>query len=94
MTEYPITPAVAPADAAKAPENAAAPAPALTVAEVVSDAQKVAKADKAPIIAALVHVVVLLTTAFGLHLTGQDVSILGSIVTAGLSYFVAFKPKS
>jgi hypothetical protein len=51
--------------------------------------QKIVKADKSAIVAAVVHVAILLVTALGLHLNGKDVAILGSIVAVGLSYFVS-----
>lgn len=50
--------------------------------------QRIVKADKSAIVAALIHVLVLLVAAFKLHLTGKDVAVLGSIVTAGLSWFL------
>lgn len=60
---------------------------------VVAEAQKMARVDSRGIVAAVVHLAVLLVAAFGLHLDASQVAILGSIVAAGLSYFVALNPK-
>lgn len=83
MSETPITPPV-PAglleDAAKAVEtDVKAEVPAL---------QKIVKADKSAIVAGIVHVLVLLIAAFGLHMPARDVAVMGSLVTAGLSWFL------
>lgn len=88
MAELPITPPV-PADVLESiSADVAKEAPA-----VVGEAQKVARVDSRGIVAAVVHLAVLLVAAFGLHLDASQVAVLGSIVAAGLAYFVALNPK-
>jgi hypothetical protein len=60
---------------------------------LVADAQKAARVDSRGIVAAVVHLTVLLVAAFGLKLDASQVAVLGSIVAAGLSYFVAVNPR-
>jgi hypothetical protein len=45
--------------------------------------QKFARADKAVIVAAIVHVCVLLVAYFKLKLSAEDIAVLGSMVSAG-----------
>jgi hypothetical protein len=59
-----------------------------TIQAELSALQKIVKADKSAIVAAIVHVAVLLVGAFSLHLTAQDTAVLSSIVTAGLAWFL------
>lgn len=54
----------------------------------LSAVQKFVKADKSAIVAAIVHVAVLLVGAFSLHLTAKDIAVISGIVTAGLSWFL------
>lgn len=85
MATEPITPPVAQqvlSDAEQAIKNGSNVQADLTLL------QKIVTADKSAIIAAIVHVAVLVVAAFKLHLSGSDVAILGSIVTAGLSWFL------
>jgi hypothetical protein len=63
------------------------------VPTLVAEAQKVARVDSRGIVAAVVHLAVLLVAAFGLKLDASQVAVLGSIVAAGLAYFVALNPK-
>lgn len=58
------------------------------VAEDLTLVQRFVKADKSSVVAAIVHVAVLLVAALGMHLSGTDVATLGSIASGGLSYFV------
>lgn len=85
MTDFPITPAVDPnvlAAVAQVTDNGA------NVKADISVLQKLVAADKSAIIAAIVHVSVLLVAAFKLHLSADDIAWLGTIVTTGLTYFV------
>lgn len=85
MSDLPITPPVL-EDAVIAADDVAK-----NGANVTADLtlfQKVVASDKSAIVAAVVHVAVLLVAAFRLHLSGTDVATLGSIVAAGLAYFV------
>lgn len=81
-SQFPITPAV-PADVL-----AAVTSDPTSVQNDVSALQKLVKADKSAIVSGVVHVAILVVAAFKLHLSGKDVAVLGSIVSAGLSYFV------
>lgn len=83
-----ITPPV-PADViAQVEQEAAKAVEAPAVADGLSVAQRLVKADKSSAVAAVVHVSVPLVAALGLHLSGADVAILASIVSSGLTYFV------
>lgn len=65
---------------------------AVTLVNVKSELtvlQKFVSSDKSAIVAATVHIAILLITALGFHLSGDAVAILGSIVGAGLAYFVS-----
>lgn len=53
--------------------------------------QRFVKADKSAVVAAVIHVAVLLVAALNLHLDARDTAILGSIVAAGLGYFVSMR---
>jgi hypothetical protein len=46
--------------------------------------QKFVAADKTVVIAAIVHVAVLLVAYFGLHLDAKQVAVIGSIVSGGI----------
>lgn len=76
MTTPPVTPPVAP-DPVKA-----------DVIEGLTLLQRYVKADKSAVVAAGVHIAVLLVAALRLHLSAEDTAILGSIVAAGVSYFI------
>lgn len=75
-----ITPPVAPDVLAALEHDAPAELSAL---------QKLVKSDKSAVVAALLHIAVLLVAVFGLHLTAKDTAVLGSIVAAGVSYFLS-----
>lgn len=57
------------------------------VAKDVSALKAFWHGDKTAIVAALMHIAVLLVTAVYLHLPAKDVAVLGSIVAAGGAYF-------
>lgn len=46
--------------------------------------QRFARADKTVVIAAIVHVILLLTACFKLHLDAKQVAVIGSIVSGGI----------
>ena len=50
--------------------------------------QRFVKADKTAVAAGLFHIAVLLTAYLGLKLSAQDVAIIGSLVSAGVTYFL------
>lgn len=78
----PVTPPLTPAEA--------------EAVKVVGFVQKYVRADKSAVVAGLLHVAVLLVAAMNLHLSAKDTAILGSIVAAGVSYFINLRlpPKS
>jgi len=55
----------------------------------LSALQRFVRSDKSAVVAAGVHVAVLLVAALDLHLSAGDVAVLGSIVSAGVSYFLS-----
>jgi hypothetical protein len=57
------------------------------IADAKAEAAKV-KADKSAIVAAVLHIAVLLVSALYLKLPAKDVAVLGSIVAGGTGYFV------
>jgi hypothetical protein len=83
--QFPITPAVAPEVLASIESVAANGS---NVEADLTALQKLVRADKSAIVAGIVHVLILIVAAFKLKLSGRDVAVLGSIVSAGLSYFV------
>ena len=86
MTDYPVTPPV-PEDLLAALRSEM-PAP-LDASADLTPLQRLVQADKAAGVAAVLHAVVPLVGAFGLNLSGADVATLSSIVSVGLTYFVA-----
>lgn len=88
MPELPITPPV-PAEVLSALETVAANGS--NIEADVSALQRFVKADKSAVVAAVIHVAVLLVAALNLHLDARDTAILGSIVAAGLGYFVSLR---
>lgn len=64
--------------------------------KALSLAQKIVRAEKAPVAAALLQGSVLLTSYLGMHLTAGQIAILGSIEASGLAYFLSahFKSKA
>lgn len=78
----PITPPV------QLPEEVSVPEP---VAADLTALQRLAASDKSAVVAAVLHAAVLLDAALGLHLSASQVAILGTIVSAGVSYFLTVR---
>lgn len=81
MSNQPITPPVLPTQV---------DLPAV-VANDLTLLQKLAASDKSGAIASLIHGGVLITASFGLHLTADQVAVLGTIDTALVGYFLSLK---
>lgn len=77
------------ADVKKAEQEVAKVADSPAVSAEITALQKVLRSDKSAIVAGLVHVAVPLVAALGLRLNGQDVAILTSIVSSGVTYFLS-----
>lgn len=73
----PITPPVAPVPPAPDAEQKA-----------LSFVQRLVKSDKSAVVAGILHIAVLLVAAMKLKLSASDTAILGSIVAAGVAYFI------
>lgn len=67
------------------------------IAQDVAVVQGIVRSDRTVIVAAIVHVAVLLAAYFGLHLDAQQIAVIGSIVAGGLGlllqmHFTVSKP--
>lgn len=79
MTDQPITPPVPDATSVDLPAQ---------VANDLTLVQRFVQADKAVVIAALIHITVLLLASLNMHLTAEQTAEVGTVVTVGLTYFL------